>query len=440
MNWDGNNIEDLFKESFQDYKMTPELSVWNRIERQLAFKQFFKFKPTNFNAYYLGATLILLSVVLFQFSKFENKTITTLSESEKQTFIENKLQTEVKTNLQETDILETNFKQTNSIANGNKLSVSKTNIPKKETICTFDSSKVSSNEIEYFELITYPATNGIGFWILNDSTSDIESSKLEHAVSQSQGCEPLTVHCSINKKNAKRIAIDFGNGIVSDEYSASTVYSKAGIYTLTIELTDANENVHTILDTITVFEAPKPIALIDADTQCTENCIVYFYNYTNGAHKYMWDFGDENFSRLKDPVHIYNQTGKKRIKLTVWSDKMCADSIFLESPFKMVNENFVVFPNAFIPSESGSNNGFYTLSNYSTDIFYPVAKGVAEYKLEIYNRSGLLLFQTTDVNQGWDGYYKYQLMPQNVYIWKVSGKYQNQEAFELAGDVTLIRK
>ncbi len=438
MNWDVNNIEDLFKESFQDYRITPEPSVWNKIEKQLTMKQFLKFTPKQFNVYYLGATLALLSVVLFQFSKFENKTTVGENRPEKQTVVQNEFISDVKTNLTESDILENDFKQTNFSTTNNKLSPSKTNIQKNETICSFDSTEVV--DIEYIKLVAHNPNGGVGFWIPVSTTDSTQSTEPKHAVSQSEGCEPLTVHCSINKKNAKSIAIDFGNGIVSHEYSVSTVYSKAGVYTLKIELTDMDENIQTIFDTITVFEAPKPIALLDADTQCTENCIVYFYNYTNGAYKYRWDFGDENYSKLKDPVHIFTQADKKRIKLTVWSEKMCADSIFIESPFKAVSENFLVFPTAFIPSESGSNNGFYTLSNYSTDIFYPVTKGVAEYKMEIYNRNGLLLFQTNDLNQGWDGYYKYQLMPQSVYIWKVSGKYVNQESFEMVGDVTLIRK
>jgi len=422
MNWDVNNIEDLFKESFQDYRITPEPSVWNKIEKQLAFKQFLQFTPKHFNVYYLSATLGLLGILMLQFVNFENETNYSSLPSQKQTI----------TTIQNETATAESIVATEPIA-------------EKEKSKTISNKKQDKKTLPSFTLLSDPnaVIASLDIPIIPETTSDFSkistSSSVELALSQNEGCAPLAVQCLIKSKNIKELVVDFGNGVVSQN-NTTTLYTKSGIYIITICATDHEGKQKTILDTVTVFETPKPIAIVDADSQCTENCVVYFYNYSNDANKYLWDFGDENFSKLKDPVHIYTQSDRKRIKLTVWSEKMCADSIFIESPFKSVAENFVVFPTAFIPSESGSNNGYYTLSNYSTDIFYPVHKGILDYKLEIYNRNGLMLFQTIDINQGWDGYYKYQLMSQGVYIWKVSGKYQNQESFEMVGDVTLLRK
>ena len=52
---------------------------------------------------------------------------------------------------------------------------------------------------------------------------------------------------------------------------------------------------------------------------------------------------------------------------------------------------------------------------------------------------GILIFETNDINIGWDGYFKGQLSNSGVYIWKVRGKYRNGEPFTKMGDVTLLK-
>lgn len=56
----------------------------------------------------------------------------------------------------------------------------------------------------------------------------------------------------------------------------------------------------------------------------------------------------------------------------------------------------------------------------------------------IYNRWGELVFESDDINRGWDGYIKDRLASQGVYVWKVKGKYLNGENFVFAGNVTLL--
>jgi hypothetical protein len=49
------------------------------------------------------------------------------------------------------------------------------------------------------------------------------------------------------------------------------------------------------------------------------------------------------------------------------------------------------------------------------------------------------VFESNDVNIGWDGYYKGQFSDPGVYIWKVRGNFINGEPFTLMGDVTLLK-
>ena len=79
-------------------------------------------------------------------------------------------------------------------------------------------------------------------------------------------------------------------------------------------------------------------------------------------------------------------------------------------------------------------------------LFHPIIKGVDEsaaYHLEIYNRWGILIFESNDVRVGWNGCYNNDITKkakEDVYIYRVSGKYNNGNSFDFAKDFILIRK
>lgn len=85
-------------------------------------------------------------------------------------------------------------------------------------------------------------------------------------------------------------------------------------------------------------------------------------------------------------------------------------------------------PNAFSPT--GINN-----------IFIPVTVfvDVQDYQYTIYNRWGLMVFQTTDINTGWDGTYKGSLAPQGVYVYAIKYKNSQNMLIEKHGTVTMFK-
>ncbi len=70
----------------------------------------------------------------------------------------------------------------------------------------------------------------------------------------------------------------------------------------------------------------------------------------------------------------------------------------------------VQVPTAFSPNHDGRN-----------DIFRPVIPVVLKnYRLQIYNRYGLLLFETTQYQQGWNGLYKGEMQANGTYVYFIS--------------------
>lgn len=65
-------------------------------------------------------------------------------------------------------------------------------------------------------------------------------------------------------------------------------------------------------------------------------------------------------------------------------------------------------PNAFTPNGDGKN-----------DIFYAVGENIIDFKLRIFNRWGELIYESTDIFEGWDGNYMGLPVESEVYVWRV---------------------
>ena len=129
--------------------------------------------------------------------------------------------------------------------------------------------------------------------------------------------------------------------------------------------------------------SPNP-AEINEDVQFTDASI--------GAISWDWDFGDSNFGSGLDPIHAYTNSGTYETWLYIEDDFGCRDSTSVRIS---VNQLFTFFiPNSFSPDGDNIN-----------DIFIPKGDNVDEerYLMRIYDRWGKLVFETTDINEGWDG-------------------------------------
>jgi len=91
-------------------------------------------------------------------------------------------------------------------------------------------------------------------------------------------------------------------------------------------------------------------------------------------------------------------------------------------------ESELALPNAFTPGH-GPNNVFKVLKRGIANLTY----------FRIYNRWGNLIFETTNIDEGWDG--TYHDVPQmfGVYVYEVEAVTSTGKVFHKAGNVTLIR-
>ena len=56
---------------------------------------------------------------------------------------------------------------------------------------------------------------------------------------------------------------------------------------------------------------------------------VRFFNLTQGADSYLWEFGDGDTSKVKEPFHKYMEEGVYDITLWAYSNNGCSDKFVL---------------------------------------------------------------------------------------------------------------
>jgi gliding motility-associated-like protein len=90
----------------------------------------------------------------------------------------------------------------------------------------------------------------------------------------------------------------------------------------------------------------------------------------------------------------------------------------------------IFFPNAFTP------NG-----NYINDEFKPVALYVdfTDYQFRVFNRMGLQMFYSQNLNDGWDGTFKGRECENGVFVYMCRYKSSNGEYKDISGSVILMR-
>lgn len=233
---------------------------------------------------------------------------------------------------------------------------------------------------------------------------------------------------------------NFGDGKTSDLQNPLNEYNITGEYTVTLDVIDSNncENSNELPYKIEVYSVPEADFYYTPENPNIEEAEITFFDTSIEAVSWDWNFGDGYSSTDQNPIHEYGTGGFYVISLDVVSLHGCKNSIawdlFIETPLT------IYVPNAFSPNNDGIN-----------DLFYPIVNGLdpTEYKLEIYDRWGELVYETTDHKDKWDGGYQgvlerkteFQYFANNgTYTWIIDVKRTDiAEKERLKGVVSILR-
>ncbi|NOT73716.1 MAG: PKD domain-containing protein [Cyclobacteriaceae bacterium] len=259
------------------------------------------------------------------------------------------------------------------------------------------------------------------------------------------GCSPLKVKFTNLSMFADPATYlwDFGDGAATSRAANPTyTYFLPGKYTVSLSASNISGTVITETKQMIIEVFEKPIARFDIKPKLLyiPGGIMYTKNNSIGAGRYEWNFGDGETSDLVEPQHVYEDEGIFDISLIAISPHDCADTTLVKGAVITQKGGQLLVPNAFSPNLSGVQSSPGSgQSDGKNDVFLPVMRGVTQFEMLVFNRWGQLLFESRDPQIGWDGYFNGKLCAQDVYVFKISAKYENGETVVRTGDINLIR-
>lgn len=214
------------------------------------------------------------------------------------------------------------------------------------------------------------------------------------------------------------------NGVFSEINNLNAYYYPKSAHNHYIYLSSV-EKCNTSIDSIWVTIEPpsQPTLIADPIINPCEETILSL----SGSANYTWTPADK-IECLDPPCSKVRLKSNGTIKLTVTSDKLC--SLPLEVNVKIAKQSQTVFvPNAFTPNGDQSN-----------DIFLPIFTCPPEnYLLQIFDRWGNMVFESKDIEKGWNGQFNSVKMSPAVFAYTIQYKHYNQSNSIISGTVSLIR-
>ena len=156
-------------------------------------------------------------------------------------------------------------------------------------------------------------------------------------------------------------------------------------------------------------------------------------NESEGGDIFVWNMGDTplDFTGFEPGAYTYspNIADTFWVSLMALTDEGCTNST--QSFVTILNDPFLYAPNSFTPDGNNLN-----------DLWIPIFSSpgyVKRYNLDIYNRWGQRIFETTNINQGWNGTFQGNIVQNGTYIWKINFRWYDQRTYQLTGHITLIK-
>lgn len=248
-----------------------------------------------------------------------------------------------------------------------------------------------------------------------------------------QGCAPLCVNFINNTPNTSSATWIYGDG--NNSGTTPNYCYPPGTYYVSLIVVGDNGCTDTLTLANYISSWPQPTAafLLPVFLPVSEwEPEVCFTNASSGAVSWVWDFDDPNDtsgSTVQDACHLYSDTGHYCVDLVAITANGCRDTT--TQCFEIIPEDATLYvPNAFTPNNNGNN-----------DLFFPKGEGIVnhDYHFMVFDRWGMLIYETHTWGEGWDGTFKGNKCQEDVYVWKITCYDDLGYYHKLIGHVSLVR-
>lgn len=245
------------------------------------------------------------------------------------------------------------------------------------------------------------------------------------------GCQPLEVMFIDSSKTVPGSSYlwGFGNGITSNSINPSTTYMNYGTYNIGLTITTPQGCSNSLIkQSITVYEKPIAAFNFSPDKPTLYSPVVYFTDNSSGSNSiWYWEFGDGSTSSNQNPNHSYQDTGTYLVVFAATNPEGCSDTATYQ--LYIADEYAFYIPNAFTPDGDGQND-FFIMSgiNYK------------QVDVQIFNRYGGIVYQSSSLNHYWDGKDKNgTIVQEGAYAYQIIVTENQGKKHTYTGTVSIIR-
>lgn len=284
-----------------------------------------------------------------------------------------------------------------------------------------------------------PSTYPVSFTVTeNGCTSPVYDGEVEvypmpiasFDVLPAEGCQPHIVQfLDLSEANGSSLGHEWDYSIGTSNASAPVAtYQFPGTYDVSLTVTSFEGCVDdtTVSDIITVYPLPKAGFIGEPDVVSIFEPTIDFFDQSTGADSCVYYIEGGVVSTSCNWEYTFPDTGWFVVTQVVYTEHGCADTTDFEV---YIQPEFTLYvPNAFSPNSDGYNDEFYC---YGT--------GISEFRMNIFDRWGENIYFSTDIKQGWDGFYKLRPATNDVYIYRVWVMDVNYEEHIYTGHVTIVR-
>ena len=204
------------------------------------------------------------------------------------------------------------------------------------------------------------------------------------------------------------------NWIDQNNNEAEIYLKKEGTFTL--EVTDKLGNIESAEINITVLQAPivdlgeDIIDYPNIEQELVANVDKVSYNWSTGE--------------ISKSIKV-EKTGKYWVEVVNEAQCSTRDTIYVKF---LHDYPFVGLPKAFTPNGDTHN-----------DLLFVRGIDIDKIKLRVYTREGKMVFETSDINQGWDGKYNGQAQAMDSYYYNLEITYTNGVIRKKSGKFALLK-
>jgi PKD repeat protein len=175
-------------------------------------------------------------------------------------------------------------------------------------------------------LSTMGCSDTVQYEIIVDTLPDVDFTILNDSICLGEMAE----FTGISSDNVSSWFWEFGDGGVSIEQNPTYMYESAGIYTVTLSVTEIGADQCQNSISYEIFVNDAPVANFSHHNACLGDS-TYFtdlsYSDMGFVLQWQWDFGDGTTSDIEDPSHFYADNDSYEVTLISTDNFGCSDTM-----------------------------------------------------------------------------------------------------------------